>query len=62
MTSERLDLVGLAEVAAILGVPRNTAYVWRWRGQLPKPITELACGPIWHRKDIEKAAEKLAAK
>jgi hypothetical protein len=56
MTNERLDLVGLAEVAAITGWPRNTVRVYRGRGQLPKPITELACGPIWYRKEIEKWA------
>jgi predicted site-specific integrase-resolvase len=52
--SPTLDLVGLAEVAKILRVPPNTARSYRRRGKLPPPITELACGPIWHRKDIEK--------
>jgi len=58
---ERLDLVGLAEVAQVLDIPRSTARVWRLRGHLPPPLTELACGPIWHRKEIEKWAANEAA-
>jgi len=60
-TPERLDLVGIAEVARILDMPRSTVRVWRIRGHLPAPITELACGPIWHRKTIEEFGANLAA-
>lgn len=59
--SDKLDIVGLAEVAKILDVPRSTIRVWRVRGHLPVPATELACGPIWHRKTIEKWAATFAA-
>jgi predicted site-specific integrase-resolvase len=48
------DLVGIAEVAEIIGVTRSSARVYRVQGLLPPTLTELACGPIWDRNDIEK--------
>lgn len=50
----KLDLVGISEVAEIAGMSRSTIRVWRVRGHLPPPITELACGPIWHRQAIRE--------
>jgi len=50
----RMELVGLAEVAGIAKSSRGTVRMWRLRGYLPPPITELACGPIWERKTIEE--------
>lgn len=48
------DLVGIAEVAEIIGVTRSSARVYRVQGLLPPTLTELACGPIWDRNEIEK--------
>lgn len=50
----KLDLVGLTEVAEIIGVSRSSARVYRVQGLLPPTYTELASGPIWERKVIEK--------
>ena len=60
--TERLDLVGMSEIAQMLAVSRKTVGMWRVRGKLPPPITELALGPIWHRRDIEEWAANEAAK
>lgn len=48
------DIVGMAEVAEMIGVTRSSARVYRVQGLLPPTITELASGPIWDRKDIER--------
>jgi hypothetical protein len=48
-----LDIVGLAELATILAVPRGTARQWYHRGQLPEPDARLACGPVWRTSTIE---------
>lgn len=61
MSTQRLDLVGITEIAGMLGVPRSTIRVWRVRGRLPVPATELACGPIWFREDIEEWAAQRSA-
>lgn len=47
------DLVGTAEAAEILDVERPRIGRWKRQGLMPMPITELATGPIWLRKDIE---------
>jgi predicted DNA-binding transcriptional regulator AlpA len=57
----RLDLVGVAEAAALLGISRSS--LWERRGrkdllgripEFPKPVAELACGPIWQRSQIRE--------
>lgn len=48
-------LVGVHEVAAILGVTRQRviALVHDKPG-FPEPLTRLACGPVWASADIEE--------
>jgi predicted DNA-binding transcriptional regulator AlpA len=60
--TEKLDIVGMAEIAQMLGMPRNTVNQWRFRGLLPAPATELATGPVWYRRVIEEWAANRAAK
>jgi hypothetical protein len=56
--SPRLDLVGLAEAAALLGISRSALCQRRLtearRGEagVPVPVAELSCGPIWRRTQI----------
>lgn len=47
------DLVGLAEIAELVGVGRNTVDQWRRRGILPDPLTTVSGNPVWARQDIE---------
>lgn len=47
-------LLGVSEVANRLGVKVNTVQVWRRRHpDFPKPLTDLAGGPIWWAPDID---------
>lgn len=47
------ELVGVAEIADILGVSRQQGSQMSHRKGFPDPIAELACGPIWTRSSIE---------
>jgi len=53
---EPIALVGSHEAMALLGVKRDTFYSLRHRGNLPEPVAELACGPVWRTEDIEAYA------
>jgi hypothetical protein len=50
---EKLDLVGTAEVAEMLGVERPRIARWRARGQMPDTVVDLAATPVWRREHIE---------
>lgn len=53
----KLDLVGWAEVAEILGVSKGRAR--RIRSEhpwFPATVCELRCGPVWWREEIEEFA------
>lgn len=40
--------VGIPEIAAVLGVERQTVDVWRWRGWFPDPeVTSIGGRPWW---------------
>lgn len=50
----RLDLVGVAEIAEILGVSRQRVHaISKTHDDFPAPVAELSAGRIWLRKDIE---------
>ena len=49
-----LDLVGVAEVAAMMGVSRQRVHeVIRSDADFPEPVADLAAGRIWQRRDVE---------
>jgi hypothetical protein len=50
----RLDLVGIAEAAELLGIKRSALAERRKRHtSFPEPVAELRCGPVWFRAQIE---------
>lgn len=49
--------VGITEVAGILGVTRQRAHQLTRAERFPKPLAELAAGPIWNRHAIDRFAE-----
>lgn len=52
------QLVGMGEVAAMLGVQRRTVHQWRFRGVLPVADFELDTGPVWERATILRWAKR----
>jgi chromosome partitioning protein len=51
--AENFDLVGMAEVAEILGVTKQTLTNWRHRNvSFPSPLAELRSGPVWKREEV----------
>jgi prophage regulatory protein len=55
----RLDLMGIAEIAEMLGVTRQRVdAITRTHAAFPAPVAELASGRIWLRKDVETWARK----
>lgn len=56
--SDDLELVGLAEISGVLGVPPTTVASWRQRGLLPKPRWQLMAGPVWPATEIRDWYER----
>lgn len=53
------ELMGLAEIAALLGTKKQVISNWRTRKPgFPSPAADLKAGPVWHRDDILKWARK----
>lgn len=64
-TSDAADLVGVAEIAERLKVPRTTVSMWdarRASNGFPEPVKSLAMGPVydfaavkeWRRVQVEQ--------
>ncbi len=51
-------LAGLAEIAELLGVTKNTAARYTKRPGFPEPLDRLASGPVWRRTDVETWARE----
>ena len=49
-------LMGLTEVAALLGVSRQRAHQLAKRDDFPEPTARLAAGLIWQAEDVERWA------
>lgn len=52
-----LRVLGLAEVADLLGVSKRTATRYAARDDFPKPAAQLAMGPIWWTQEVEQWAK-----
>lgn len=52
------SLVGLAEVAQILGVTKRTATTYSQRPDFPEPLERLAATPVWLSTDVAAWAEQ----
>lgn len=66
MPDEAREIYGIAEIAAELGVRRETVAQWHSRKQLPEPDEQLAMGPAWLaatvRPWMDKKRVQLAGK
>lgn len=52
------ELVGVAEVAEMLGVTRQRASALQTRSGFPTPVAVLRSGPVWRRGDLSTFAEE----
>jgi hypothetical protein len=50
---KRLELVGVTEIADVLGVSRQRASQLASTKGFPEPLAKLACGQIWEREAVE---------
>jgi predicted DNA-binding transcriptional regulator AlpA len=58
MTPKPDDLVGLAEVAAMLNTSRTQANRWTRREDFPEPIARLRATPVWRADDVKAWAKQ----
>lgn len=47
------DLVGMAEIAQLLGVAKVTAKRYAARPDFPEPLGTIAAGRVWRRAAVE---------
>jgi predicted DNA-binding transcriptional regulator AlpA len=52
------DLVGLAEVAAMLKTSRTQANRWTRQPDFPEPLARLRATPVWRANDVEAWAKE----
>lgn len=53
MTETKIaDLIGLTELAEVLGVSKNEANALRQRHGFPAPVHKLRMGPMWDKEQI----------
>jgi predicted DNA-binding transcriptional regulator AlpA len=50
------ELVGVAEIAEMLGVTRQRVHQLTKAPEFPRPVAELSAGSIWAREDVERWA------
>jgi predicted DNA-binding transcriptional regulator AlpA len=55
--AQRAELVGIPEVAELLGVKRETVDKWRRRGRLPEPGWVVGGSPVWEAGEIRAWAK-----
>lgn len=61
--SNRLELVGVAEIAAMLGVtPRRVCQLDAEHKKFPPPLARLRCGSVWDAQAIREFDAKWARK
>jgi len=58
----RPELVGIAEIAEILGVSRQRASQLQTKPDFPGPTATLRAGPVWYAGDISRFADTWARK
>jgi hypothetical protein len=55
-------LLGASEVAELLGVSRQRVHQLRSHTQFPAPIVEVAMGPLWDERAVQKFGREWARK
>lgn len=55
--AERDELVGVGEIATMLGVSKQRVTTLSKRSDFPAPIQRLASGPVWRARDLSTFKE-----
>lgn len=53
-----LDLVGVPEIAEMLGASRRTAWRYVERDDFPEPVAKVTAKRLWKRQAVEKWAKR----
>lgn len=56
------ELVGVSELARLLGVSRQRAHMITGRPDFPQPVAKLSSGPIWTRPSVQLFVESWQRK
>ena len=48
----KLELVGVADIAELFDWKMSKVAVYNGRGKLPEPIAEISGRPVWHKPHI----------
>lgn len=56
------DLVGVGEVCALLELSRGALHARRRQSDFPRPVAELASGPVWERGQLVAYARARSAR
>ncbi len=51
------DLMGIAEIRALLDISRQRADQLTRRADFPRPVAELAMGKVWAAEDVRRWAK-----
>lgn len=52
VAAPRVLPLGVLEVAALLGVKKNTVHQWRARNKMPPPDGHIGGAPVWWEETI----------
>ena len=53
-----MDLVGISEIAEMLGVTNGRASQLAHETTFPKPLDRIKAGPVWKRQTIQRWLER----
>ncbi|MDE0778276.1 MAG: DNA-binding protein [Nocardioides sp.] len=54
----RHDLMGVTEIAELLGLTRQRVHQLRQSEDFPRPVADISAGSIWERADVEAWARE----
>lgn len=52
-----IEIIGITEIAELLGVSKQRVFQLMERDDFPAPFAKLACGSIWRKGDLSTFAE-----
>ena len=56
---KEMDLVGISDIARMLGWELKKATLYKTRGKFPEPLGEVGGRPVWFRAQVAPVVKKL---